>query len=143
MSNRTASPPGLTKNSGWQIGLRRTLPIPAGDLWRAILSPEGIRIWLGPGKPFEFKGGSTYLLDDGTSGEVKVFQPGSHWRITRKPPGGDGERGSTIQVRISAKEDRSVLSFHEEHLPDEVSRQSRKTHYLAVIEKLIDYHNLD
>ena len=143
MSEPIKSPIGLTKDSGWQIGLRRTLSIPAEILWEFLLSPTGIETWLGKGDPFEFQAGIKYLLDDGTKGEIKVFLPGSHWRITRLPPDKTYSKPSTIQIRIMPKDNRCVLAFHEEHLPDEVSRISRKIHFLAVIENLKDYLNLN
>lgn len=131
-------PRGLTKDTGWQIGVRRTVLIPAEILWEFMLSPQGLRIWLGDGGEFMFKEGSSYTLKDGTSGKIKVYKPGSHWRITRKPPDKSYERPSTIQVRILDQQDRSVLAFHEEHLPDEKARLARKTYYLKVIDQIAD-----
>jgi uncharacterized protein YndB with AHSA1/START domain len=138
MKDQSITSRGLTKDTGWQIGVRRTIPAQADDVWDLLLSPDGLKIWLGDGEQFPFKKGSGYKLRDGTLGEVKIYQPGSHWRITRKPPDPTYQRPSTIQIRVIGKGDRCVLAFHEEHLPDERARQSRKSFYLGVIEKIND-----
>ncbi|OHD20000.1 MAG: hypothetical protein A2064_11905 [Spirochaetes bacterium GWB1_66_5] len=38
---------GETANSGFQIGVQRTLPFPAARVWELPLSPRGLAIWLG------------------------------------------------------------------------------------------------
>jgi hypothetical protein len=105
-------------------------------LWNFLLSPEGLEIWLGAGIPFEFEEGSTYQLKDGTYGEVRVISPGSHWRITRQPRDPAYQRASTIQVRVIDKGEKSVLAFHEEHLPNQHQRESRRDYYLGVFQKI-------
>jgi len=127
---------GLNTAAGWQIGLWRTMGLPAENLWEMLLSPAGIKIWLGEGDSFQFREGSKYQLKDGTTGEVRVLQQGSHWRITRKPPDKQYSRPSTIQIWIIPKDSQSVLAFHEEHLPNEKARRDRETFYLTVIKDL-------
>lgn len=138
MGNPNPSPVGLTRETGWQIGLRRTLSVPAEILEDFLLSPEGIKIWLGPGSPFTFSKGARYKLFDGTSGEVRVLKRGSHWRITRLPPDKTYSRPATIQIRIISKGDRAILAFHEENLPDQAARETRRLFFMEVIEKIKD-----
>jgi len=80
--------------------------------------------------------GSRYRLKDGTTGEIRVVSPGSHWRLTRQLPDPSYPRASTIQIRIIPHKDRSVLAFHEEHLPSEKARKDRKFFYLKVTDEL-------
>jgi uncharacterized protein YndB with AHSA1/START domain len=131
-------PAGLTKDTGWQVGLRRTIPFPAEVVWQVLLSTAGIKTWLGNGKPFVLKEGATYQLTDGTDGEVRVYSPLSHIRITRFPPDPEYRRASTIQIRVLSKENKSTLVFHEEHLPNQEARQSRKLFYLKAVEQIED-----
>lgn len=127
---------GLTRDSGWQVGVRRTLPVPADLLWEWMLSKEGIEVWLGSGPDFQFQAGEEYLLDDGTTGRVRIFKINSHWRISRKPNDPQYNRPSVVQIRILDSGDKSVLAFHEEHLPSNNERQKRKTFYLRIIERI-------
>ena len=129
-------PTGLTKDAGWQIGLRRTFSIPAPVLWDWMLSPEGVEIWLGQFKSFRMEHGADYQLVDGTIGQVRVYQPGSHWRMTRFPPGGGYPRESVMQIRILDSGDKSTLAFHEEHLPSKNERSIRKEFFLKVVEQI-------
>jgi activator of HSP90 ATPase len=125
---------GKTRDAGWQIGLRRTLSCPADQIWDWMLSSSGVEHWLGSGAQLKWKKGMNFKLKDGTTGELRVYKPGSHFRITRHPA--DYPRPSTIQVRVVQRGEKTLLAFHEEHLPDENERRRRKTHYLRVLEKI-------
>ena len=129
-------PTGLTKDTGWQIGLRRTLSIPAPVLWDWMLSPDGITVWLGQIVDFQMEPGTGYQLVDGTVGEIRVYKPGSHWRMTRLPSGGDYPRPSVMQIRILESGEKSTLAFHEEHLPNQEERSTRRQFYLGVVEEI-------
>ena len=100
MTKQEQGAKGLTRDTGWQIGLRRTLDAPVELIWAWMLSTSGREIWLGEGPDFLFVAGQDYELLDGTSGKIQVFQPGSHWRITRNPPDSAYFRPSLIQIRI-------------------------------------------
>lgn len=127
-------PTGLTKDAGWQIGARRTLPIEHQEAWQLLISAEGLGLWLGKAAEFELAAGSPYQLEDGTRGEMRVVKPGSHLRLTWQPAGWD--RASTLQVRTIAKGDRTVIVFHQEHLPSEASRQDRRQFFHDVLDQL-------
>jgi hypothetical protein len=129
-------PVGLTKDTGWQIGVRRTLAVNSQRLWDFMTSTKGIQLWLGPGEIFSFMEGVVYQLEDGTTGELRVIQTHSHWRITRRPPDPTYDRPSTMQIRVIPKGEKTILAFHEEHLPTEDQREARKVHYLGVVEHI-------
>ena len=130
-SNR---PVGLTKDAGYQIGVRRTLPIHLEDAWRVLTSPVGVQIWLGAVSKLDFAEGARYELSDGSSGEIRVFSPNSHLRITWQPQG--WSRAATIQLRVIPKGDKTVVAFHQEHLPGPKERAERREHYKAAPDNL-------
>jgi len=134
MSEETQPPVGLTKDVGWQIGVRRTLPIHPDAAWSWLISEEGVACWLGQGAALNFEKGETYELTDGTTGEIRVFKPHSHLRVTFQPPG--RERASTIQIRVIPKGEKTTFAFHEEHLPDEAARNQRREFYQSVIDEI-------
>jgi uncharacterized protein YndB with AHSA1/START domain len=126
---------GKTKSAGWQVGMRRTLPIAPDDAWRLVTSPEGVRAWLGEGDATPLAPGRAYTLADGSGGEVRVLKPGSHLRITWHPEG--WPRPSTIQVRvIPAARGRATLALHQEHMPDAAARERRLAHFAAALDEL-------
>jgi uncharacterized protein YndB with AHSA1/START domain len=125
---------GKTKNAGWQIGVRRTMPINLEHAWELITSSAGIRIWLGNLPDFNLQKGVLYDLADGTSGEVRVFKPFSHLRLTWHPT--DWQRPSTIQVRVIGSDEKSTISFHQEHLPGPKERSERRVFFKAILNEL-------
>ena len=134
MSTSDERPVGLTKSVGYEIGARRTLPLSLEEAWQWVISPQGVARWLAEVEALDFNKGAAYIAADGSSGEVRVFKPLSHLRITYHPPG--WERPSTIQVRVIPSGDRTVVAFHEEHLASGEVREQRRAHYLAVLDHL-------
>jgi len=134
MSPKKKHPIGWTKNTGFQIGVRRTLPIELDDAWRLITSTRGLILWLGPTPGLQLEKGARYEMEDGSGGEVRVFSPGSHLRLTWDP--GGWPRPSTIQVRVIPKGDRTTIAFHQEHLPGPEEREQRRAHFTAALDDL-------
>ena len=127
-------PVGLTKDAGYQIGVRRTLHIRHEDAWRVLTSPVGVQMWLGAVSELNFAEGARYELSDGSRGEIRVFSPYSHLRITWQPQG--WSRASTIQLRVIPKENKTVVAFHQEHIPGPKERAERREHYKAALDNL-------
>lgn len=122
---------GQTKDTGFQVGVSRTIPMSREVAWRWIYSPEGMETWLGEGGSFPLKKGQQYRLADESTGEVRVVSE-RHIRITFHPE--SWPRPSTIQVRVEPKGEKTVVSFHEEHLPDESAREERRAHFKAALD---------
>ncbi|MDQ2807503.1 MAG: SRPBCC domain-containing protein [Chloroflexota bacterium] len=125
---------GQTRDVGFEIGARRTLPLAPDAAWRLLLSPAGLACWLGAGAALPLTPGTRYALADGAIGEVRVYQPGSHLRLTWQPPG--WVRPSTVQVRVLPSGERTTIAFHQEHLPDAAARAARSAYYSAALDGL-------
>lgn len=123
---------GKTADVGYQIGVSRTLPFSEEAIWGLLLSPEGMAIWLGG--PIEMERGARYALADGATGEVRVYKPWSHFRVSWQPPG--WARPSLIQVRVMPAKSGTTLSFHQEHLRDGATRAEMKARWEGVIGEL-------
>ena len=132
----TARPVGLTQDTGFQIGARRTFPCLAVEAWRFLTSAEGLRLWLGETPAFVPARGARFQLTDGTTGEITTFVPESHLRMTWLPPG--WPRPAIVQLRVIAKGERCVVAFHQEHLPGPAERAQRSLHYATVLEALAE-----
>lgn len=124
---------GETASTGFQIGVRRTVPLALDDAWRLVTSPKGVRAWLGDTPGLAWEKGAAYTAADGAWGEVRVVKEGSHVRVTRLALG--EKRASTIQVRVIPASTGTTISFHEEHLPDAEAREERRGHYEAVLDR--------
>lgn len=125
---------GQTKDAGFQIGARRTLPIAPELAWRLLTSASGLRLWLGETAGLSFTPGTTYLLGDGTRGEVRVSRHNHHARLTWQPVG--WERPSTIQVRVIAAGANTTIAFHQEWLPGTAEREQRRAVFAAALDQI-------
>lgn len=122
---------GRAPDVGFEIGVSRTVPLPADEAWRRLTGPDGVRVWLGDLPGLRFEAGERYRLSDGTTGEVRVVVAGERLRVTRRPEG--WARAATVQLRVTPKGGRSVVAFHEEHLPSVEEREARRAHFQAAI----------
>ena len=128
---------GQTRDTGFQIGVRRTLPMAREAAWRLLTTPSGVKIWLGEVEG-QFVQGATYRLADSTTGEVTVFAINSHLRTTWLPPG--WQRPSIIQVRVLPHGGHTSVAFHQEWLPGPQEREQRRvwfTDALSQLKKLV------
>ncbi len=125
---------GETASGGFEVGVQRTVPFNAETSWSLLKSSAGAEAWLGSRGDVSFAEGATFELADGTTGEIRVSKPDSHIRLTWKPK--KWKRPSTIQVRVTPKEERSVISFHQENMPDAAAREEQRAHFKTAVEKL-------
>ncbi len=122
---------GKTKDVGFQVGARKTFNIRLEKAWDFITSSSALAIWLGEIK--QIKEGVRFQLENGISGQIRVFSALSHIRLSWKHP--DWERSSTIQVRVIPRKDKTVIAFHQEHLPGIEEREIRKEFFKNVLQE--------
>lgn len=125
---------GKTRSVGFQVGARRTFPLPHEEAWKLLTSQQGLRVWLGEVPNLKVAVGSRYQLVDGSRGEIRVVSPNSHMRLTWQPPGWN--RPTTIQVRVISSAEKTVIAFHQEHLPGPEERAKRRAFYLSALDEL-------
>jgi len=127
---------GKTRDTGFQIGVRKSYPLSLEQAWSLITSPEGIGLWLGESKDFYLAKGRRYQTMDGTSGEVRVVNPQENIRLTWQPK--SWGQASTLQIRvIPSGKDKTVIAFHQEKLSGPEEREQMRQHWAAVLDKLI------
>lgn len=125
---------GLTADAGWELGVRRTLPLPVDAAWQLLLSPEGQQVWLGA--VLEPAVGAEGEAADGTRLLVRVLRPGSHLRLAWQRPG--WARPSTLQVRVLAAAGGTTVAFHQERLASQELRTELLAHWDAALDRLAE-----
>ncbi|QNL47828.1 SRPBCC domain-containing protein [Olivibacter sp. SDN3] len=132
---------GLTKDVGWQFGLRKTFSYSQEYLWDFMFSDKGLEIWLGKlNERLEIK--KTYKTKEGIEGLVRVFTPYSHIRMNWKKKSWDNM--STVQVRVTGNQKKATISFHQEKLLDDTQREEMKIYWnekMKEIEKRLAIEN--
>lgn len=126
---------GRTKDVGYQIGVRRTVPHSVEEVWDCLMDPSGLAVWLGPGTELDADRGSTYATDDGTTGEVRSLREHDRIRVTWHPAAWTHD--TTVQVALLPAATGTVILFHQEHLADGAERERQREHWKAVIERLV------
>jgi uncharacterized protein YndB with AHSA1/START domain len=112
---------GQTKDTGFQIGVRKTYPVSAEAAWDFLFSDEGLASWLGNVKATDIDTDKAYKTKDGTEGKVLVFKPLSHIRMSWKKK--EWKNTPTLQVRLIRVNDKATISFHQEKLTDSTQRK--------------------
>lgn len=123
---------GKTKDTGFQIGVRKTFPISLEQAWKLITSPDGVKLWLGEVEDFRLVKEHPYQTTNGARGEIRVVNPRENIRLTWQPQ--EWAQASTIQVRVIAVgREKTVISFHQEKLADEAEREKMRQRWEIVL----------
>lgn len=134
MSPSRARVVGQTKSVGFEIGARKTFAVSPAQAWEAITSRAGRELWLGEAPDFRLEPGATYQTRDGAQGEVRVVNPGHHFRLTWQPTG--WARASLIQVRVIPSGPKTIISFHQEHLRGPKEREQMRQRWQTALDQL-------
>ena len=128
------SPVGLTKDVGWNLGVRRTVAAPTEAVWDHLLG-DGLATWLGDA-PLPKEPGTTYETADGTTGQLRTRTEHRRLRLTWRPRG--WEHDSTLQVTLIPAVRGTTIAFHQERLADADERRHLLRHWTGVVERLVD-----
>jgi uncharacterized protein YndB with AHSA1/START domain len=127
-------PVGLTKNGGYEFGLRKTFPIGNSVAWNFLMSPDGIRLWLGESVDFKMEKGAAFHTMAGDAGIVTTINPEKSIRLTWQTA--EWLKPSIIQMRVIPADGKTMVSFHHENLPDASSREQMRLHWQVVMKNL-------
>lgn len=130
---------GQTASAGFQIGVRRTFPISQEQAWDLLVSPEGLKLWLGDLSALELQVGQGYTTKEGISGELRVVKLFQQLRMTWQPRG--WEKSSTLQIRIipnPTNADKTTISFHQEKLKDVYTRECMKKYWEEAATRIME-----
>ncbi|MGK5508934.1 SRPBCC family protein [Brevibacillus formosus] len=126
---------GQTAATGFQVGVRRTMPITPEQAWAFLTSSEGVKLWLGHVSNLTFSEGEIFTSSDGISGQFRVVKPFRQFRLKWSMK--EWEKPSTLQIRlISDKPDRTTISFHQENLDHMNTREQMKLHWEEVLNEI-------
>jgi len=124
-------PKDRTTETGFQVGVQRTLDADLETAWEWLTSLAGVRTWLGHVEDLRWEEGAQLKLADGARAAVRIFRPGEWLRVTWQPK--QWTRPATIQIRVKAKGERTLVSFDEEGLPSQEERSRRRDHFASAL----------
>jgi len=129
MNNTT----GLTKDVGWELGVRRTVDAPVDEVWEYIVV-DGVATWLGD-TTLGLHKGDAYETVDGTRGEIRSRTDELRLRITWQPD--DWDHDSTFQVTLTPAGGGTTIGLHHERLASEAERAQMLEHWTAVMDRVV------
>jgi uncharacterized protein YndB with AHSA1/START domain len=133
MSPRRERLVGQTKRAGFEIGARKTFAVSPARAWEVITSRAGLKLWLGDSPDFCLEAGATYHTHEGAQGEVRVVNPGRHFRLTWQPAG--WAKASLLQVRVLPSGSKTAISFHQEHLRGPKEREQMRRRWQTALDQ--------
>lgn len=123
---------GLTKDSGWEMGVRRTTPVPLPLVWQFLMG-RGLPLWLGV-ESLEPVKGTAYTTPDGITGYVRSYNDRENIRLSWKPA--DWPQESTLQVRVLQARSGTTIAIHQERLASKEIRTQMIEHWRQVLVRL-------
>lgn len=126
---------GQTVSTGFQVGVQTTLNLPLKEAWNFLMSSTGIITWLGVVPDFDLSQTKKYQTENGVIGEIRVFRPFHHIRLSWKPK--DWSKTSTLQFTVvSNSPNKTSIRVHHEKLADAKTRIKMKNHWNNVLGEL-------
>jgi uncharacterized protein YndB with AHSA1/START domain len=126
---------GLTKDAGWEMGVRTTVPAPLPAVWEFLLG-EGLPVWLGEIDALPTEKGAAYATADGVRGSIRGFTAEQRLRLSWKPD--DWPHDTILQLTVKQAATGTTVGFHHDHLADRDERRMMLGHWknvAAAIEK--------
>jgi uncharacterized protein YndB with AHSA1/START domain len=125
---------GLTKDAGWEVGVRKTVGVQLPIVWEFLLG-DGLALWLGDAALDTHKG-APYQTADGVQGTVRGYTDGSKIRLTWRPS--DWPHDTTLQMTVKEAPGGTTIGFHHERLADREERRMMLGHWKNVVADLAD-----
>lgn len=120
---------GLTKDAGWEVGVRTTVPAPPETVWAHLLG-DGLKLWLGDIDALPTEKGETFQTRDGVRGTIRSLTPGLRVRLGWQPE--DWPHDTTLQLTVKEAPSGTTIGIHHEKLADREERRLMLGHWKAV-----------
>ena len=124
---------GETADTGFQVGVQRTVAATVPEVWDLITSRPDL--WLGEGASVGFAEGERYEIP-GATGEIRVVKPGDRLRMTWQPE--DWPAPATLQFTLAKTgSGKTAVQAHLEKLPDGDAREAMRTRWREALERIV------
>ncbi|MDT8448353.1 MAG: hypothetical protein RRB13_15775 [bacterium] len=128
---------GETAESGWQLGMQKTLTIEPQILWDLMVAPAGLALWLGRLDHLPEAVGESFTTAEGIQGEVRSFEPPLRIRLQLLDP--QDEEPKRLQLTLVPNGFKTSLRVHWELLLDANEREAKHSEWKGRLEALEAY----
>ena len=113
----------------------KTLNITPKNLWKLLLTDEGLQCWLKPLSEFGLTKGEAFETEDGFFGEVRTVKAGLRARLKWQDP--EWDKASIMQIYLAARPGgKCILVFSHENLSSARLRESMKERWKEALEAI-------
>lgn len=120
---------GLTRDAGWELGVRTTVPAPLPEVWQWLLGP-GLAVWLGDLDALPTEVGAAYETRDGVRGTLRSRTEHVRVRLGWQPD--DWPHDTTLQVTVKEAASGTTIGIHHEKLANRDERKLMLGHWKNV-----------
>lgn len=125
---------GQTADAGYQIGVQKTINLPADILWKEMLLGSLLPIWLNDSSNFKPEVGYKFIAGS-ISGEVRTLD--ERKKIRMRYQDAKNQKPTTLQLYfMPSGQDKTSLRFHQEKLASQKERQRMKEYWQEVCAKI-------
>lgn len=121
---------GKTKDAGWEVGVRDTVPGALPEVWEYLVGP-GLQLWLGDIDILPTEKGAEYVTRDGVRGTIRSFTPDFRVRLSWHPS--DWPHDTTLQLTVKEAVTGTTVGIHHEKLADREERRMMLAHWKNVM----------
>ncbi|MFC0672523.1 hypothetical protein [Brachybacterium hainanense] len=126
-------PVGLTRDAGWQLGVRRTVRADAEEIWHRLLN-EWLLSWLEVDSVPQMVG-APLRRGELVRGRVTGCHVGRRIRLRWHPPQLDHE--TVFQVTLVEAAQGTTIAIHQERLLGPAERQALLEHWTGILEEVV------
>lgn len=121
---------GLTKDAGWELGVRTTVPAPLPVVWDYLIG-EGLPVWLGELDALPTEVGAEFTTRDGVRSMIRSFTEHKRVRLGWQPA--DWPHDTTLQLTVKEAATGTTIGVHHEKLADRDERKLLLGHWKRVV----------
>jgi len=137
MNARANNTTGHSKDAGWEVGVRETVPVALPGVWKFLVGP-GLPLWLGE-TSLTLQKGARYETADGVRGEIRQYTENAKLRLTWQPS--DWPHPTVIYLSAKGVETGTTIGIQHEELADRDERRMMLGHWKNVIKAIA--HEID
>lgn len=124
---------GQTAAQGYEIGVRRTVPLDPAQAWKLVTAPDALGRWLGGCVP-QLEPGARFTAVNGSTGEVRTLRAGERVRLRWSPVRTDHD--TILQITVTPAKTGATIGIHHEKLADETQRELMRTYWKRALDRL-------
>jgi len=121
---------GQSKDAGWEVGVRTTVPVPLGTVWTYLLG-DGLKLWLGEIAALPSMKGAKFRTADGVNGVVRSYTDQVQVRISWQPD--DWPHDTSLQVTVKESSGGTTIGIQHQMLADREERRMMLGHWKNVV----------